>query len=277
MLENISITDKEFNLISALVYNKVGINLTEQKRAMVAGRLRKSMQRSGFSGFGEYYENVVNDKTGRELSNLVNCISTNHTFFYREEKHFEFFQNVALPNVVDYLRKQGSRDLRIWCAGCSSGEEAYVLTMLLLDFFGKEYGLWDAGLLATDISGRVLDIARQGIYATDRLNSLPQKYLNKYFARMPDGNYSVIDRVKKEIVFRRFNLMNDVFPFKESFHIIFCRNVMIYFDRPSRENLIEKFHRLMVPGGYLVIGHSESLGRDQNLFRYLHPAVYRKI
>ncbi|WP_305043660.1 CheR family methyltransferase [Geoalkalibacter sp.] len=271
-----SISDAEFEQLRRLIKARFGINLTDQKKSLVVGRLQKLLRSTGFASFGAYYEHLVNDKSESALSELINRISTNHTYFNREKAHFDYFQQTALPAMAEALKRHNSRDLRIWCAGCSSGEEAYTLQMLMMDYFGGDYARWDAGLLATDISERVLAIAREGIYPQERVLQLPEALQRKYFRRLPDGSSQVVESVRKEVTFRRFNLMNERFPFKKPFHIIFCRNVMIYFDQPTREALVGKFHQLTVPGGYLFIGHSETLGRSHSLYRYLMPAVFQK-
>ncbi|KIH78202.1 MCP methyltransferase, CheR-type [Geoalkalibacter ferrihydriticus] len=271
-----SISDEEFELLRRLIKSRFGINLTDQKKSLVVGRLQKLLRSTGFQSFRAYYEYLTDGKNESALSELINRISTNHTYFNREKAHFDYFQQVALPAVTENLKRRNSRDLRIWCAGCSSGEEAYTLQMLMLEYFGGDYGRWDAGILATDISERVLSIADQGIYAQERVMQLPETLQRKYFRRLPDGSSQVIESVRKEVTFRRFNLMNRQFPFKKPFDIIFCRNVMIYFDQPTREELVGKFHQLTVPGGYLFIGHSETLGRNHSLYRYVMPAVFQK-
>jgi chemotaxis protein methyltransferase CheR len=270
------ITDEEFGLLRSLIYKRFGINLTDQKRSLLVGRLQKVLRQTGHTSFKSYYDALLEDSTEQALSQLVDRISTNHTYFYREKSHFDFFIETALPRLKPVLERQNNRDIRIWCAGCSSGEEAYMLLMLLREYFGSQYSRWDGGILATDISSRVLDVARRGIYAEDRLRMLPEHLRRKYFRQLSDGQYEVVDDLRQEATFRRFNLMNDVFPFKKPFHIIFCRNVMIYFDDPTRKTLVAKFHKHTADGGYFFLGHSETLGRGQSLFKYLAPAVYQK-
>lgn len=270
------ISDQEFGKLRELIHRRFGINLTEQKRSLLVSRLQKHLREQGFARFQDYFEHLHSDQSERALSDLVDRVSTNHTFFNREKDHFEFFVGTALPSVIGQLRKKGQRDLRVWCAGCSSGEEAYMLLMLMHEFLGAEYPQWNAGILATDISDRVLATANAGIYPEDRIAALPEPLRRKYFQKHSEGQWKVVDALKKEATFRRFNLMNERFPFKNPFHIIFCRNVMIYFDQPTRETLVRKFHQFTVPGGYLFIGHSETLGRDQNLYQYLMPATYQK-
>jgi chemotaxis protein methyltransferase CheR len=271
-----TISDEEFDLLRKLIYKRFGINLSAQKRSLLVGRLQKILRQRGISSFKCYYDELIRDPTETALSQLVDRISTNHTYFYREKSHFDFFFEKVLPEVADRLRSEKTRDLRIWCAGCSSGEEAYMLLMLMQEYFGPEYSRWDGGILATDISSRVLDIARRGVYIEDKIRMLPESLRRKYFRKLPDGQYEVKENLRKEATFRRFNLMNERFPFKKPFHVIFCRNVMIYFDDPTRKTLVGKFHQHMVPGGYFFLGHSETLGRMQSLYKYLAPAVYQK-
>ncbi len=272
----LSISDQEFRQLRDLIQCRFGINLTEQKRSLLVGRLQKLMRQLGLVTFQQYYEYLTKDKSECALGELVDLISTNHTYFNREKEHFDFFFETALPAVVDKLRKAGKKDLRIWCAGCSTGEEPYTLLMLMMEYLGSEYGSWSAGILATDISDRALSVARRGVYSRDRVDQLPESLRRKYFTPAGMNEMAVTERVKKEATFRRFNLMNDRFPFKQPFQMIFCRNVMIYFDQPTRDALIKRYHQHTEPGGYLFIGHSETLGRSQDLYRYLIPALYQK-
>jgi len=270
------ISDRDFRLIRDLVYKRFGINLTQEKRTLLVGRLGKLLRKQGFRSFQDYYKYLLADRTGRALDSLVNRISTNFTFFYRESEHFDFFLFPVLPEMVKRVSGENERDLRVWCAGCSSGQEPYTLQMLMREYFGKRYAMWKAGLLATDISAKALETAMRGVYPEDALKKLPRFLKRRYFRKAGDGEYGVTDDIKRDITFRRFNLMNKRFPFKKPFHIIFCRNVMIYFDQPTRDALIRRFHENMVPGGYLFIGHSETLGREQALYEYVKPAIYRK-
>jgi len=270
------ISDREFRLIRDLVYKKFGINLTQEKRALLVGRLGKLLCKQGFGSFHAYYEYLLADRTGRALDSLVNRISTNFTFFYREKDHFEFLSTVVLPEMVKRITGGNHRDLRVWCAGCSTGQEPYTLQMLIREYLGESYAMWEAGLLATDISAEALETAVRGVYPDEGLEKLPRPLKRKYFRKKGDGTCDVVDELKREVTFRRFNLMNERFPFKKPFHVIFCRNVMIYFDQSTRDALIKRFYESMVPGGYLFIGHSETLGRKQAFFEYVKPAVYRR-
>ena len=272
-----NMTDREFRQLRELVYERLGINLTGKKRSMLIGRLQKLLRTSGFKNFQDYYEYLVNDSGMKAMTELINRITTNYSFFYRGKSHFEYFVQAVLPEIVRSLKKRNSRDLRIWTAGCSTGEEPYMLTMLMREFFGNEYGLWDGGILATDISEKVLTFARQGIYPEERTKEVPVQLRNKYLKKLNDGQMAVNDTIKNEVIFRKFNLKNKHYPFKKPFQIIFCRNVMIYFDKQTRDTLLHRFYEKTEPGGYLFIGHSETLGREQTLYKYIIPAVYKRL
>ena len=272
----IRLTDSEFRTIQAYVMQHVGINLTDQKRSLVEGRLAKLIRTMGFTSYSPYIDYLQKDTTGHALDELVNRISTNHTFFYREKNHFDFFTKTVLPEAARKAQAAGNRDLRFWSAGCSSGEEPYNLIMLMKEYFGPNYSGWMAGILATDVSAKALAQAKRGIYSGDRIKLMPPQLVKRYFRSLGNDEYEVDPLVRAEVAFRRFNLMNSVFPFKKPFHAIFCRNVMIYFDEPTKKTLVQKFHKHTEPGGYLFIGHSESLGREDCPYTYVMPAVYRK-
>lgn len=274
---SINISDEEFLLIQSLIYNNFGINLTDKKRYLVNHRLQKLLNETNFKSFKEYYNYLLRDKSLNALSNLVNKLTTNYTFFNREKSHFDFFIQVALPEIVNLLKGKNSKDLRIWCAGCATGEEAYMITILMFEFFGEKYKEWDAGLLATDICSDVLKVAQIGIYSEDKMKLIPKNLRCKYFNNLGNGLWSVKDEIKKEITFRRFNLMHKEFPFKRPFHIIFCRNVMIYFDQPTRDKLVKNFYTYTEPEGYLFIGHSESLNLSQSMYKYVKKSIYKKV
>ena len=273
----IDITDKEFKLISNLVYEKFGINLTEKKKSLVVGRLNKLIKSLGLKSFKEYYDLIINDDTNASLLSLIDRISTNHTFFYREYSHFEYLKDRVLPEITQRIKAEGSRDLRIWCAGCATGEEAYTIAIIVNEFFGTMMFEWDVGILATDISVSSLEKAQKGMYPFDKIQNLPISYKHKYLNKREDWNYIVKDKIKNTVLFKRLNLINEDFPFKKKFHIIFCRNVMIYFDKETKDNLVNRFYKYINNNGYLFVGHSESLDRKVCPFEYLQPAIYKKI
>jgi len=272
----ISISDQEFQLFRTFIYKNFGINLTDVKRALLVNRLQKILRREGFTTFEEYYEAIQKDKTGHGTSELIDAVSTNHTFFFREKVHFDYLMSTAFPNTVSKLLQKNDKDLRVWCAAASSGEEPYVLAMLIKEYLGSQYSQWSAGLLATDISNKALNVAIEGKYSSERVEQVPAKYKLNYFEKVGAEEYSVKESLKKEVLFRRFNLMNDKFPFKKPFHIIFCRNVMIYFDHETRDELVRKLYDCTYPGGYLFIGNAETLGRTNCPYRYIAPSIYQR-
>lgn len=268
-----SITDKEFNQLTAFIKKNYGINLREEKRALVIGRLQNVLVQNNIKDFSKYYELVISDKSGEMAATLINRITTNHTFFMREADHFYYFRDTVLPYLKNAVK---SRDLRIWSAGCSTGEEPYTLAMIIDEYFGAEKAGWDTRILATDISERVLAKAKVGIYDNENIASLPPQWRLKYFSRLDDKKSVITDKMKNEVIFRKFNLADGVFPFKRKFHVVFCRNVMIYFDTKTKEDVIDRFYNSMEHGAYLFIGHSESINREKTRLKYIIPAVYRK-
>lgn len=270
----IQISDKEFKQLSEYIHRNYGIHLKEEKQTMVMGRLYNVLQKNNMCSFTDYYDYVVSDNTGNAAAVLLNKITTNHTFFMREAEHFEYFKSRVLPQLAEKIR---DNDLRIWSAGCSSGEEPYTLAMLIDEFFGAAKRNWDTRVLATDISDKVLDKARKGEYENERLGSVPKYWMLNYFRKVHCDRSAVNDKIRNEVIFRKLNLMDEVFPFKKKFHVIFCRNVMIYFDNKTKTELVNKFYDLTEPGGYLFIGHSESLKREETSYKYIMPAVYRKV
>jgi chemotaxis protein methyltransferase CheR len=271
-----SLSDDEFDLIRRLIHEHLGIHLTSNKRALVAGRLNFFLREKGYSDFHAYHEGIRRDTTGKELSELADRITTNHTFFNRERAHFEYFSGTVLPQLKEEKLRNGSRSFKIWCAASSTGEEPYMLAMLLMEFLGLDYKNWDAGILATDISEKALGEARLGIYSEERILNLPEALRARYFRKLPDGTYQAQSRLQQEVTFRRFNLINPDFPFRSGFDVIFCRNVMIYFDTPTKETLVGKMHKFTNPGGYFFVGHSESMDRKSCPFQFVRPAIYRK-
>ena len=266
------ILDEEFRWLKKYMSDKFGINL-EGKVSLIEGRLSDRLQNRGFQSFGAYAEAVMADKTGQEDSFLVSRLTTNYTYFLREEQHYSFMRATALPDMTKYIK---DFDLRIWSAGCSSGEEPYTTAMVLMEYFGSQHVRWDTTVLGTDISEQVLSAARKGIYTVNTLSHLPDRWRQQYFCKLDDGRYQVSDVLRKQVVFGHFNLMDRTMPFKKKFHIIFCRNVMIYFDNPTREALTNRFYHMLEPGGYLFIGMSETMMNLKTPFEYVRPAIYRK-
>ena len=265
-------TDKEFSIIRNYIKENFGISLASDKKSLVYSRLKNILDKKGFETFTEYYEYLVNDKTGTASITFIDKMTTNHTFFMREVDHFEYLKNTVLPYIESTAK---DKDVRMWCAGCSSGEESYTLEMILTDYF-KQKGNWDTELLATDISTSILKKAINGVYTKDQIKPLSEDWKSNYFKNINDRQVKVVDDIKNKITYRKFNLMEPKFPFKKKFQVIFCRNVMIYFDDNTRTQLIKKFYDASERGAYLFIGHSETLNNIKTDYEYVMPAVYRK-
>jgi len=272
----VSLSDSEFAYIAGMLYDRFGIYLSEQKRILIAGRLSKRVRQLGLVSFTRYFEFIVADKTGGELSELINRITTNHSFFFREREHFDFLVKTVLPGLEGKLRENARYPLRIWSAGCATGEEVYSIGMLLREYFGNRMDSIDSGLLASDISLAALQEAGEGVYAEAKLRELPIAYKNTHFVKKTDDTYAIRDEIKNMVLFKRLNLMADSFPLKGQFDAIFCRNVMIYFDQQSRKKVVQTLFNYVKPGGYFFIGHSESLRREDCPFVYVKPATYKK-
>lgn len=269
----VSITNSEYVKLGDFVKSNFGINLTEKKKTLIINRLSSTLENHGFQTFSEYYDFINKDKTGAGIIEFLNKITTNHTFFYREEKHFDYFKSEVFPYILE--KERMSRDMRIWSAGCSSGEEPYTLAMQIDLLMENNKTLWNTQILATDISDFVLTKARAGLYSPNSIKNLPDQYKRRYFSQSKDGSVRISQGIQKQVVFRHFNLM-DQFPFKKKFHLIMCRNVMIYYDEETKMNLIRKFYDYLEPGGFLFIGHSESVNKEESQFEYIKPAIYRK-
>lgn len=266
------IKEKEFNYLVNYIKSNYGINLIN-KKILIEGRLGNYISEKGFLSFDEYINYAINDKSGGELTSLINKLTTNHTFFMREAEHFGYLKNKALPSIVPSIK---DNDLRIWSAGCSTGEEPYTLAMITSEFLGSYKNLWDSKILATDISVKALETAKKGIYSSEAIESLPTSWKYNNFSKIDSKSYQLSAKIRDEVIYRVFNLMEEVFPFKKKFHIIFCRNVMIYFDEKTKKRLIEKFYNSTEPGGYLFIGHSEFINKNDTEYKYIMPAVYQK-
>ncbi|HUI57590.1 MAG TPA: protein-glutamate O-methyltransferase CheR [Bryobacteraceae bacterium] len=262
---------REFEQIRRLAHEKVGLDLRDGKETLVSARLGKKMRELHFRTFQEYYRYVVEDKTGEALTGLIDALTTNHTSFFREPAHFEFLRRTILPD----LRRR--ERIAMWSAACSTGEEPYSLAFCLLEELG-EAALRRIRILATDISTRVLATAQRGAYPADRFEGIAAQQLRQHLLRGEQrcqGWYRVKPEVRAMVEFRRLNLMEG-FAHLGHFSVIFCRNVMIYFDRPTQQNLVNRLAGSLEPGGYLLIGHAESLNGVDHPLQYMQPAVYRK-
>ncbi|HTH14579.1 MAG TPA: CheR family methyltransferase [Spirochaetia bacterium] len=270
----VDISDAEFRDLAGLVYDQFGINLTDKKKSLVRGRLNKVLKSRGLASFGQYLELVRRDATGMVLVELIDRISTNHTFFFREADHFTFFQETVLPQLGTLVPSPS--ELRIWCAGCATGEEAYTLAMLCRDWAARSGFHGEIKILATDISVTALETAILGEYNDERVRLVPEGFKHRYLASLGPDRWSIVPELRRMVLFKRLNFMDPSFPFRNLFHAVFCRNVMIYFDRQTKVDLVRRLSATLFPGQYFFIGHSETLGRDTYDFDYVKPSVYRR-
>lgn len=276
----LQLKEKEYNLLTALIYQRCGIHLGDNKKELVKARLMKRLRTLKLRSFMDYYDIVLNDTTNNELVEMIDAISTNVTSFFREKQHFDFLVKNVFPAMVEHKQKVRNQRIRVWSAACSTGEEIYSIAFTLLDFLKSSLG-WDIKFLATDISTKVLKKGELGIFESEKARNIPPLMLERYFDKSVVGKdryYRVKQAVRDMVVFRRLNLMNETFPFRGKFEFIFCRNVMIYFDQPTQERLVNKLAFYLESGGYLFIGHSESLaGLAKKSLRSVSPAVFQKI
>ncbi|SMC19451.1 chemotaxis protein methyltransferase CheR [Desulfacinum hydrothermale DSM 13146] len=267
-----------FQQFSALVYEECGINLHDGKKSLLEARLAKRLRATGLPSPKAYYDYILSEEGRDEYIRFFDAVSTNLTYFFREPKHFEFLVGKALPEMVQRNEQRGTSRIRIWSAGCSTGEEPYTIAMSVLENLDHP-NRWDFRILATDISTRVLQTAQRGVYDKSKLQNVPTALRQRYFTVRKENSgektYEVSPALKRVIAFRRLNL-KDPYPFQGPFDVIFCRNVMIYFDKKTQEMLINKMCQYLVPGGYFFVGHSESLTGLDHPMRYIQPAVYQK-
>jgi chemotaxis protein methyltransferase CheR len=262
---------REFHLIRRMVYEKFGIDL-EGKEVLVAARLGKKMREQGLSSFKQYYEHVQKDTTGDALTTMVDALTTNHTSFFRETQHFDYLRKVILPEL------QPAGQIRIWSAACSTGEEPYSIAFTLMEELGQSASS-RAHILATDISTRVLATAQRGLYPASRFQQVPVDRMRRHLLKgsgASTGDYMVKKETRALVEFQRLNLMED-FSSVGLFSVIFCRNVMIYFDRETQQSLVNRLAAQLEPGGYLLIGHAESLNGVEHPLKYLCPATYHRM
>lgn len=266
----LEINNADFERLVKFIKVKYGLNLYD-KKYLVESRLTNYILDCGFDNFTEFLESVYADRSGIEMSNVISRLTTNYTYFMRESEHFKHFTDVFLPEAS---RSKVVRELRIWSAGCSYGNEPYNLAMCMDNYFGPRHAAWDSKILATDISFNALRMAKQGVFTEQSLQELPALWRNKYFIRNDNGTYRVTDELRNNVVFKYHNLMDEI-GFKKKFDLIVCRNVMIYFDDQTKFDLIERFYDATVDGGYLYIGHAENAPKGIR-YKTVQPAIYRK-
>lgn len=269
-------TDSDFRFIADLIRERAGINLGPHKRAMVYTRLARRLRSLNLTSFKAYRE-IVSDPNSSELVDFVNALTTNLTRFFREGHHFEHLGATVLPECENRVQVGGRRRLRIWSAGCSSGEEPYSIGIVVQDWLKGRYG-WDARILATDIDTNILARAKAGLYSDESVSTVPKAFHGKYFVKdssTPGKPWRVHPQVHALVTFKQLNLLG-AWPMKGPFDVIFCRNVLIYFDKPTQGVLINRFADLLVPNGYLYLGHSESIHRLTNRFEFVGRTIFRR-
>jgi chemotaxis protein methyltransferase CheR len=263
-------SSREFQMIAQLARSTFGVDLTEAKKVMVWSRLIREVRRRNCRSFSEYYRRVIEDETGEALSTLVDALTTSFTEFLREPAHFDFLRRTVVPQL---LQRQG---FRIWSAGTSTGEEAYSVAISLLQ---EQVPPGAISIVASDISRRALVAAARGVYALEKTQVFERATLGRYFLKgvgASQGWCRVKPEVRQLVTFRRINLMERL-PAVGQFSVIFCRNVMIYFDRETQTETVRRLADCLEPGGYLMIGHSESLAAVDCPLGYVAPAIYRKL
>ncbi len=274
-----TLSDREFQRFSRYIYDNLGIKMPPAKKTMLEGRLHKRLKVLDLNSFEEYADFVFNGNGGSsELIHLIDVVTTNKTDFFREPLHFDYMVKTALPEI---LRARGDvyrEPVRIWSAGCSTGEEPYTLAIVLSEFAAACSG-FRGEVVASDISSRVLQTASTAIYPEDRTDTIPLNLKKKYLLRSRDKSKSLVriaPQIRSMVSFRRLNFMDDDFGIAEKMDIIFCRNVVIYFDKQTQQTLMQKFYRQLRPGGYLFIGHSETLSGLDVDFKLVASTVYKK-
>jgi chemotaxis protein methyltransferase CheR len=269
------LTDDEFRLFSHLIYNESGITIKDTKRDFLQARLQKRLQVNRLNSYYRYYKFVTDKTQGqRELLDLVDSLTINETSFFRNKPQFDLFTNIVIPELKQ--KKAREKKIRFWSAGCSKGQEAYSIAISVLNTL-KSPETWDIKILASDISLRMLDSAQKGVYSENEIETVRPEYQMEFFDKV-NGHYQVKPNVKKLVVFDFHNLKHE--NGVTGLDVIFCRNVMIYFDRDEQKRLVDKFHKSLADGGYLFLGHTESLQGLSDKFKFLYlnkGAVYQKV
>lgn len=273
----VCMTNREFTCLSHFIYEQCGIKMPEAKKTMLEGRLQKRLRSLGMKNFSEYTDYLFRPQGNeQEVVQMIDLVTTNKTDFFREPDHFDYLRDKLLPEWCD---KHGNRRLSVWSAGCSTGQEPYTLAMVLHDFGCRRSG-FDFQILATDISTRVLDQAKKAIYTEAVLEPVPPVMKSRYLMRSKDhqsGLARIVPELRAKLKLRRLNFLDDDFGLREPLDVIFCRNVIIYFDRPTQARLLQRFYGHLRPGGHIFMGHSETLsGLDIPLVS-VAPTVYRKM
>lgn len=271
------ISDREFNAFRELIYEVAGINLSPTKRALVCSRLAKRLRELRIGSFAEYYAYLMSEGTGSaECQAMINCITTNKTNFFRESHHFDYLREQFLPRLSDRARAGHPRRLRIWSAGCSTGEEPYTIAMSLLQYFGPQIASWDIRVLASDIDTEVLGRARAGAYSLTQLEDVPSRLRQQYFQQGDGDCWQAGPELKRLITFRQINLIKSPWPLQAKFDLIFCRNVLIYFDRETQIRIVSRMAEFLGDDGMLFLGHSENIDWSAGLLTSLGHTMFAR-
>lgn len=270
-IKEFELSEQEFQAFVRIAYDQTGIVLSDQKREMLYSRLSRRLRTLGMNSFAKYRDLLVEPQS-EELDHFVNAITTNLTSFFREIHHFNFLKKTVFPEIQKAHRSQNK--VRIWSAGCSTGEEPYSLAIVLSESF-PNMG-WDIKILATDLDSNVLDHGRRGIYDFERIKDLDKQLVKRWFSRESPQKVQVKPGLQQIIRFNRLNLLGS-WPMKHKFDVIFCRNVLIYFNRETQATLFKRYADMLKPQGYLMIGHSESIPKDFQLFKSIGKTIYQKV
>jgi chemotaxis protein methyltransferase CheR len=271
----------DFARLSRFIYDECGIKMPESKKSMLEARLQKRLRALGMHSLRDYCTHLFSGSCDvAELISMIDVVTTNKTDFFREPEHFGYLQRISLPELAATTGAGFRRPLRVWSAGCSTGEEPYTLAMVLSEFAGQQEAGFDFAISASDISTRVLDKAQRAVYEEERVRPVPDQLKRKYLLRSRDrrqGLVRVVPELRRKVAFRRINFMQEDFGISEPFDVIFCRNVIIYFDRVTQERLLNRFYDHLVPGGYIFMGHSETLSGLDVPLTMVAPTTYRKL
>lgn len=274
------ISDEDFKIISKLIYEETRILMSEHKKALVTARLSKRLKALNLSTFIEYVKFLESPNGSEELINFINAVTTNKTDFFRENKHFEYMKNVFLPQWERDYEEGKVKNLRIWSSACSTGEEPYTILITLFEYFGHKMDKYDIKVLASDIDTNVLNHANAGIYREDVVKPIEMSLLKKYFLKGTgenQGKYKVKDMFRDYIVFKQVNLKDPHFDINTHFDLLFCRNVIIYFDKEFQRDLFTRFYNYLKTDALVFIGHSETLFGVSDKYKYVTSNVYKKI
>ena len=274
-------SDRDFQRFRAFVFESCGIRLTPIKKTMLTGRLMKRLRALGMSDFSAYYDYVTSKEgRSRELHHMIDVVTTNKTDFFREPGHFDVLTRHCLPALLEGSSRSTAWKLRLWSSACSSGEEPYTLAMVLENALSRPTGRWSYEILATDISTRMLERARRAIYAEEKVEDIPDAFKRKYLMRgkgARKGEVRIVPELRNRVRFQRLNLLGDGgFGLRAAMDVVFCRNVIIYFDPDTQRRLFRRMYDQMAPGGFLFIGHSETLHGIHSGFVPVATSVYRK-